>query len=549
MSSHSTWHFSDSNGNESVLYLLPDETPDVPDCAARLTLATPEHIAPLVLKPHELFMLALPFSGPRQPPGATPNQMNRQSIHNWFWARQCISAVYGHDRWAHLLSGTRGYATLLYCIELSAEVVRYSVVLSGLTSGRSIVRELGKVMDDLMLSLLLLEQVHPYQSRDEVAECFSRVVVPDLAELLIEWQKIEQEAKTMPYSTDLEYHAAWLYETFCCALGKYLYNRWGHFSDGARQVRYQHRGERLRSTLSRSSAKTGEHTVCDIYRYANSRPDTFDYYDAVHTGINVLESIQNEIVSIVLYGSMARDSLRPQRSDILDAYVVVDDGYCESETCFIRVLSAIVRSCRVMAEGKVPFHPFKLVSWTEWGYRHPANYLAEWSSNALSRIVIGRDIRSQAGSSAVGVLFSRLALFTLPIISRRCGRYLYAKELAPKDIAHILQIVSVGAKLVPRWLCAAHDVWLDGARARTRAAELVPDLDLSIVETASTLLVHSPSTISTAFAKDLLRRILLCVEAAVDATLPWMGESGDPFLVDFLLTTTHRTDLSVCSAD
>jgi hypothetical protein len=524
----SVLYFSDLRGGESILFVFPDETTDLLDQAAVLGQSIPEHIVPLFLKRRELYQLSLPYPGPRQLPGAPRNLMSRGSFHIAGWAKYRSKLVHGRDIRTELALPRWPARSLRHHLELGTDIVRNSTILCGLVFRRSLIYDLRELMDELMLSGLLAAGEARW-TREEIESRF-RETLPEVGPILDEYAKLEAEAQGPDdsYSQAREYRLVWLFERFAMALQK--------FADGlpedavqaeANGNRYQYHNEKLKWTNGRPM-RAGDLNRDDINPAFFGLKDeaTAYYYDAIEVGLPDLREVREAVVSLEIYGSMARKKVRPGRSDICDAYLVLDDECFQNYADFERVLDAMVRSSVKMGQADIPFHPFKYSSAYDWSFRHPPLFLAEWGDDALSLVAFGDDIRPQAGSSSAGVVFARRTLFTLPLLSRRCARFLIKKDLSQNEMRLILKALSSGIKMIPRSMCAACDIWTNNADALKRIAEIAPSLDVSLTETVDEMPVRSPGEVGVGEAIANLRRMLDFIEQSCEATTEWL-ESHD----------------------
>jgi hypothetical protein len=525
----SVLYFSDLHGGESILFVFPDETTDLLDQAAILGQNIPEHIVPLFLKRRELFQLSIPYPGPRQLPGAPRNLMTRGSFHIAGWAKCRSKLVYGRDIRTELTLPRWPARSLRHHLELGTDIVRNSTILCGLVFHRSLIRDLRELMDELMLSGLLATGEARW-SREEIESRF-REILPEAIPILDEYMKLEAEAlgSNNDYSQAREYRLVWLFERFAMELQK--------FADGlpedaaqteANCNRYQYHNEKLKCTNGRP-IRAGDLNYNDINPafFGLKDEETAHYYDAIEVGLPDLREVREAVVSLEIYGSMARKTVRPGRSDICDAYLVLDDECFQNYADFERVLDAMVRSSIKMGQTSIPFHPFKYSSANDWSYRHPPLFLAEWGNDALSLVAFGDDIRPQAGSSSAGVIYARRTLFTHPLLSRRCARFLTRKDLSQNEMGLILKALSSGLKMIPRSMCAACDIWTSNAGALKHIAEIAPYLDVSLTETVDEMPVRSPGEVGVGEAIRNLRRMLDFIEDSCEATIKWLESHNE----------------------
>ncbi len=122
-----------------------------------------------------------------------------------------------------------------------------------------------------------------------------------------------------------------------------------------------------------------------------------DYRRAVEGFKADMSQAGEAVVSILLYGSVARGDISPGRSDLLDAYVFLDEQVFEDKEQFIATMEVMAGACEKMGCSGIPFHPFHYFGLDEIGCT-PALYLPSWSSDAFSMVVAGEDVRSEIGS-------------------------------------------------------------------------------------------------------------------------------------------------------
>jgi hypothetical protein len=384
-------------------------------------------------------------------------------------------------------------------------------------------------MDELMLSALLAMGEARW-SREEIESRF-REVVPEASPILDEWRRLDTEALEWGtgYSQAREYRLVWLYERFAMVLQRLAD---GLPEDAAQAEancnRYQHQNEKLKCTDGRPLRAGGlnGHDINPAFFRLKDK-ETAPYYDAIEVGIPDLREVQESVVSLEFYGSMARRTVRPGRSDICDAYLVLDDDCFQKYADFERALDAMVRSSLKMGQTDIPFHPFKYSSAHDWLHRHPPLFLAEWASDALSLVAFGDDIRPQAGSSKAGVIFARRTLFTMPLLSRRCARFLTRRDLRQNEMGLILKALSSGLKMIPRSMCAACDIWTNNAGALKHIQEIAPSLDVSLTETVDEMPVRSPGEVGVREAIENLRRMLNFIEQSCETTVEWLESHGE----------------------
>lgn len=116
---------------------------------------------------------------------------------------------------------------------------------------------------------------------------------------------------------------------------------------------------------------------------------TFEHYqEALDQFKRGCDSLGERVISVILFGSMARGEISPGESDILDAIVILHDGVFADKAEFCLTLGGLVQACKDLESSGIPFHPFIYYSQSEFRQR-----FLSYFSLRHGKVLLGRDIR------------------------------------------------------------------------------------------------------------------------------------------------------------
>ena len=205
-----------------------------------------------------------------------------------------------------------------------------------------------------------------------------------------------------------------------------------------------------------------------------------DYENTLTKFIHEIGRLNNNGLSVLLYGSMARGDIIPGHSD-LDFWVFLKKEALQNPARFREAYRAMVDAANVLADSGLPvIHAFCYYGESEL-LLLPQALVPNLRNEQSSRIVWGKDIRTQMGSTSASRTFYQTSYFVemreqmfLPLAA-----YL-GKPLSEKDCRHIVGSLKY-VKYVPEAACAALDLWPGELAAGQRLAEALPKLDMRIV--------------------------------------------------------------------
>lgn len=227
-----------------------------------------------------------------------------------------------------------------------------------------------------------------------------------------------------------------------------------------------------------------------------------DYQRALDGFLEDMSRLGDDVVSVLLFGSMVTGKLRPGKSDLLDAVVFLSDEAFRDRGRFLRALAVMVEACERLSGLGIYFHPF--VYWHE---HTPLPGTLFIHSEADSRFVYGRDIRERLAVPESSRTVIRSAFFyqrrqAFPLIP-----YLYKRTLAQQDCVSITYALTQGIKQLPMMICWALDLRPESTQdAVVKMREALPQVDLSVFGKIEALRHHNES--GAAFDPEQVRAVL-----------------------------------------
>lgn len=465
--------YQDAIGTGKLLFVFADDTPDLIDCLAALPGKMAVPLTPLFFKRHELAYLSIPF----------PTFFGE--FHEAEWAQRG-ELLYGQDVRDEMPAFQWTPARLHFHLEFVIDRFR-SEFLQVITLRRPVAKMLSSSLISLMLSALLVER-KPRWTVEDIFAWFRTVATPALAAIVDQWESLYGNAGENSGSDETNFQAAWLFEQFLSEL-----QVWNDQRFSRSRERFVCRDGRLVAAqapvdLELFSVRTG----LNIPSAADRRPPDGRYWEVTEEALSGLSRFPG-VTCAMLFGSLARGEICAGRSDLLDAYVALEDDCLRDHERFMSVFGAMVGSCRTLVDSGVPFHPFKYLSIGELTCFHPPLLLPEWGDDSCSRVLFGSDIRKQVASSAVGVESSLRMIHALPIIARQFAQCLHERPRTDdRDLDFSYWALKTSTKILARWVCSFHGIWATSKVSLQTLPSIAPQADLSVLHEVPGLLAGQP---------------------------------------------------------
>jgi predicted nucleotidyltransferase len=237
---------------------------------------------------------------------------------------------------------------------------------------------------------------------------------------------------------------------------------------------------------------------------------TKDYQEVTQHFTEEMKALGEDVVSVILYGSMARGDVRPGKSDLMDAYVFLRKEVFEDRTRFLEVLQHLVQTCVWLSQTQLPYHhPFHYYSEDEVD-NLPATFLGTLRSEGSSKILLGEDIRPQLGSSK-GFRYLMKTWFFLSLSKNFMGlaNYLHKEILTWKDCVRIINRLASMRKFLPVTISSALRMDLAEIAALEEIKKALPSLDFSVLDRIKELRDNPDADMET--IREVLRETLTLV--------------------------------------
>ena len=235
-----------------------------------------------------------------------------------------------------------------------------------------------------------------------------------------------------------------------------------------------------------------------------------DYQRAVDDFVAGLrESLGDDLISIILYGSLARQEVKPGQSDLLDAYVYLKNDVFIDKEKFFYTFDTMVTACNRLSLTGLPYqHPFQYWGETELAHT-PALFRAHLESDALSTVIFGKDIRQQMTCTEAELTVAKLSFFEARRMGHHLAIYLRKQELTEDDCEKMLAGVKMLLKFLPQMACVSLHILTGPNQAIPSLLKALPDLDAASVQNFQERTV---APVEAEELRELLRQTLSFIE-------------------------------------
>jgi len=250
-----------------------------------------------------------------------------------------------------------------------------------------------------------------------------------------------------------------------------------------------------------------------------------DYTTEVQLFLEDIAELGDDLCSVILYGSLVKETVRPGLSDLLDAVVVVESRLLADETSYYRALDLMIRICSRLSHTGIPFHPFHYFDSDPNGWSAVALYVPAWTSDRHSRIIAGRDIRPLLRTSDSELLYMRGWYFALYRWFRRRALFLRAALDRNEGLDEVVSALREFTRNHPQFACFACNRSVDRAEALAAISALFPAFDIDLLQRLSEQVEKSPPNIDTQAALRLLDQALRLNESLYKSVASWVDEN------------------------
>lgn len=219
---------------------------------------------------------------------------------------------------------------------------------------------------------------------------------------------------------------------------------------------------------------------------------TLKHYErAVDRFVDDMRPLGQDLMSALLFGSIARGDVRPGKSDLLDACLVLRSEVCHDRTRFMNALQVFANAVKHLRETGLPTHPF--FYWYEYELdRSPAMWLSLWGSDETSKVLSGEDVRPRLKGREESKMVARTSVFHMRQIAHRLGRYMYQESLSEEDCDEIIEQLANLKKFFPILACLACDNWITETHGAEEIGKTLPGIATDVLPRIMSFRDHPP---------------------------------------------------------
>ena len=180
-----------------------------------------------------------------------------------------------------------------------------------------------------------------------------------------------------------------------------------------------------------------------------------DYEECVNILMDTSCALGDDVLSILIYGSLAIGTVKPGSSDVLDAIVIIADDVLKNEQKYRRAMEAFAGACVKLASKGLPFHPFQYYSRTDFAKHYPAFYQRQWVTDGFSAIACGVDVRIEVTGSDYDWRMLEESYFAQRLLVQRIGHYIANPETIALNKSGAFGTLANFVRFSPRLACVA----------------------------------------------------------------------------------------------
>jgi len=249
-----------------------------------------------------------------------------------------------------------------------------------------------------------------------------------------------------------------------------------------------------------------------------------DYDKALQAFLDDVETMKDDVDSVLLFGSMARGDVKPGRSDLMDAFIFFKPEVFRDRERYLRDLEVMVGSCERLSASGVYFHPFfycdnsDLVS---------APFLPVFLSERASRLVFGKEMRHTIDGSPASRTQAGRVIFSARRASHKMAYLLCKPEWTEAEREVIVDELMDAKKYLPIMACNALDIWPGEPDLIPELKKALPTVDTTVLENVKLMRDQPERFADHGVLRQLLRDMLYFVEELHEQLLNKLRESGE----------------------
>lgn len=204
-----------------------------------------------------------------------------------------------------------------------------------------------------------------------------------------------------------------------------------------------------------------------------------DYDALLNTFVKGIERLNDDVAGVMIFGSMARDEVKPGISDAMDAFVSLEAKVFEERERYLQVLDRLADLSGTLAQYGIEYHPF---FWWNNSDSFPALFLTPCRSDKWSKSLYGADIRKTVRANETSRAGAAKAFYELRRRALEAHYYLVKPELTQAERHRLAHTLSDARKYLPFVACAAIDIWDDEAVLVGKLQEAFPRVDFGVLQ-------------------------------------------------------------------
>jgi hypothetical protein len=247
-----------------------------------------------------------------------------------------------------------------------------------------------------------------------------------------------------------------------------------------------------------------------------------DYDQLVEGFLTAISALGDDLVTVMLYGSVMRGDVRPGVSDLIDAVVILRPEVLNDEAKFCEVLNIMTETCRPVLESGVPFHAFHYFALDDNRWSTAAVYLPAWTSDKHSKIIAGTDSRHLLATADKQLDFMRGWYFMLHRTIQTNAVLFGAMLEIPEKRRLMIPALRSPIRDLAQFACFACSRPMERAEAVTELSRLFPDVKVNTLKTLLKRFDEPPYEVGIAEGYELLAKIMEIDSTLYEAVIQWI---------------------------
>lgn len=254
--------------------------------------------------------------------------------------------------------------------------------------------------------------------------------------------------------------------------------------------------------------------------YPNSmEPIDSKYDECLGFVAEMCRSLEASVVSMLLYGSLARGQSRSPQSDVIDGLLVLETLVLNDEKAFYHTLDVMVETCERISAVGLPFHPFHYAFVDELPHAWPSQFSLTWEDETLSRVLWGADVRPNLKCAEEGLPTPKELAIAYRLVVQRFCRFLQSPDGSERESHRAFAAIQQFMRFAPVYACLACGYEIDESRAIGTIENHFSDVDVGLVASLEEVVNRGPVPTDSAEFRMNLTSVLALSEMMHDAIL------------------------------